>query len=102
MYLKLGIENKYLMDDKTFKDMEQRIFNYFNRDKRLSVLNKRLETLKKQISQIQYKLRSVDVDLPEESKAIGYDKKVQTSPIGESYAERTLMRITDKLLKEQC
>lgn len=89
------------MNNKTFKDMEQRLFNYFNKDKRLSVLNKRLEILEKQISEIEYKLKNIDVNLPEESRAIGYDERVQTSPTGESYAERTLLRITDKLLKEQ-
>lgn len=90
-----------MVDDKAFRDMEQKLFNYFNKDKRVSVLNKRLEILKKQISEIEYKLRNVDVDLPEESRAVGYDERVQTSPTGESYAERTLLRITDKLLKEQ-
>lgn len=90
-----------MVDDKTFRDMEQKLFNYFNKDKRVGVLNKRLEILKNQISEIEYKLRNVDVDLPEESRAVGYDERVQTSPTGESYAERTLMRITDKLLKEQ-
>ncbi|PRR77671.1 hypothetical protein CLLI_22350 [Clostridium liquoris] len=90
-----------MVDDKAFKEMEQKLFNYFNKDKRVSVLNKRLEILKKQISEIEYKLRNVDVDLPEESRAVGYNERVQTSPTDESYAERACMHITDKLLKEQ-
>lgn len=90
-----------MADEKTFREMEQKLFNYFNKDKRVSVLSKRLRILKKQISEIEYKLRNIDVDLPEESRAVGYDERVQTSPTGESYAERALLRITDKLLKEQ-
>ncbi|WP_243103900.1 hypothetical protein [Clostridium sp. JN-1] len=90
-----------MVDNKEFRDMGQKLFNYFNKDKKVSVLNKRLEILKKQISEIEYKLRNIDIDLPEESKSITYEERVQTSPTGESYTERTLLRITDKLLREQ-
>ncbi|WP_175412883.1 hypothetical protein [Clostridium sp. AWRP] len=89
------------MDDEVFKNMEQRIFNYFNRDKRISILNKRLEVFKKQIAEIEYKLKNIDVDIPEELRAVAYEERVQTSPTGESYAEKALMNITDRLLKEQ-
>ncbi|WP_373845196.1 hypothetical protein [Clostridium sp.] len=83
------------------KEIEQKLFNYFNRDKRIRVLNNRLELLRKQISEINYKLEHIDYDLPEESMAIGYDEKVKTSPTGYSFAERTLYNITDRLLESK-
>jgi len=89
------------MSNKEFKDMEQKLFDYFNRDKRINVLNKKLRILKKQISDIAYKLKNIDVNLPEESRAMTYEERVQTSSTGQSYAERALMNITDKLLEEQ-
>jgi hypothetical protein len=89
------------MDEIKFIDMEEKLRNYFNKDKKISVLNRKLEVLKSQIDVIEYKLKNVAVDLPEESRSMTYEERVQTSPTGESYAERTLMRITYKLIKEK-
>ncbi|MFL0198398.1 hypothetical protein ACJDU8_22940 [Clostridium sp. WILCCON 0269] len=89
------------MDEMKFIEMEEKLQSYFNKDKKISVLNKQLEVLKSQIDVIEYKLKNVAVDLPEESRSMVYEERVQTSPTGESYAERTLLRITDKLIKEQ-
>lgn len=89
------------MDKIQMANMESKLRDYFNKDKRMRVLNMKLSILKKQIAEIEYKLRNVKVDLPEESRSMTYEERVQTSPTGESYAERTLLRITDKLLREQ-
>ncbi|MFL0197781.1 hypothetical protein ACJDU8_19750 [Clostridium sp. WILCCON 0269] len=82
-------------------EMEEKLRNYFNKDKRIRVLSTKLDILRKQINEIEYKLKNAVVNLPEESRAITYEERIQTSPTGESYAERTLLRITDKLIKEQ-
>ena len=87
--------------DARLKEMEQKLYNYFNRDKRLKALNKRLQLLESQISEIEYKLKHIDYNLPEESISIGYEERVQTSPTGYSFAERTLYNITDRLLKNK-
>ena len=89
------------MDEIKFIEMEEKLRNYFNKDKKISVLNRKLEVLKNQIDVIEYKLKNVAVDLPEESRSMTYEERVQTSPTGESYAERTLLRITDKLIEEK-
>ena len=89
------------MDEIKFIEMEEKLRNYFNKDKKISVLNRKLEVLRNQIDVIEYKLKNVAVDLPEESRSMVYEERVQTSPTGESYAERTLMRITDNLIKEK-
>lgn len=87
--------------DTKLKDVEQKLYNYFNRGKRLYALNKRLRLLKSQVSSIEYKLEHVDYDLPEESMSIGYEERVQTTPVGYSFAEKTLYSITDKLIKNK-
>ncbi|MBV4423440.1 hypothetical protein KM792_11485 [Clostridium tyrobutyricum] len=89
------------MDKIQMANMESKLRDYFNRDKRMRALNMKLNILKKQIDEIGYKLRNVKVNLPEESRSMVYEERVQTSHTGESYAERTLLRITDKLLREQ-
>lgn len=89
------------MDKIQITNMESKFRDYFNRDKRTKVLNVNLNILKIQIDEIEYKLKNVKVDLPEESRSMTYEERVQTSPTGESYTERTLIRITDKLIQEQ-
>jgi predicted nucleic acid-binding Zn-ribbon protein len=87
--------------DKRLKEIEEKLCNYFNRSKRLHALNKRLKLLKDQVSEINYKLGHIDYNLPDESIAVGYEERVQTSPTGYSFAERTLYNITDRLLKNR-
>lgn len=87
--------------DKRLKEMENKLKNYFNRSKRIKALNKRLKLLKDQVAEINYKLEHIDYNLPDESICVGYEERVQTSPTGYSFAERTLYNITDKLLKEK-
>ncbi|MFL0197518.1 hypothetical protein ACJDU8_18400 [Clostridium sp. WILCCON 0269] len=89
------------MNEIKFVQMEEKLRNYFNKFKRIRVLNTKPDILRKQINGIEYKLKNVAVDLPEESRSMVYEERVQTSPIGESYAERILLRITDKLIKEK-
>ena len=83
--------------DKRLKEMEEKLFNYFNRSKRLHTLDKRLKLLKDQVFEIECKLKNVDYNLPEESMSIGYEERVQSSPTNNSHAERALDNITDKL-----
>jgi hypothetical protein len=52
--------------------MEWKLRHYFNADKRKSVLNAKLDILKRQIYEIEYKLKNVAVDLTEESRSITY------------------------------
>lgn len=89
------------MDKETFRKTERMLYNYFKKDKKISSLNKKISLLRKQINDIDQRLRNVDIDIPEESKSITYEERVQTSSDGSSYAERTLMRITDRLLIEK-
>ncbi|WP_234121176.1 hypothetical protein [Clostridium hydrogenum] len=90
-----------MIDKETFRATEKKIYNYFKKDKVINSLKHKVEILNKQVDQIEKKLRSTDISIPEESKAMSYEERVQTSSTGESYAERTAVRIADKLIKEQ-
>lgn len=90
-----------MLDKITFRNTEKKIYNYFKKDKVINSLKHKTNILNKQVEQIEEKLRNTDVNIPEESRAMTYEERVQTSNTGESYAERTLMRITDNLLKEK-
>ena len=90
-----------MIDKETFRATEKKIYNYFKKDKVINSLKHKVEILNKQVDHIEKKLRSTDISIPEESKAMSYEERVQTSSNGESYAERTAVKIADKLLKEQ-
>ncbi|AYD39606.1 hypothetical protein D4Z93_03340 [Clostridium fermenticellae] len=58
----------------TLQSIEKDLINYFNKDKKINVLNKKLEILKRQITEIDSKLQSIDVDLPEDPLSINMMK----------------------------
>lgn len=89
-----------MIDKETFRKTEKKLYNYFRKDRKISGLSRKIELLKKQLEEIDHKLKSIDIDIPEESRAMTYEERVQTSSDGSSYAERAAMRITDNLLKE--
>lgn len=90
-----------MIDKKTFRKTEKKVYSYFMKDKKISSLRYKIELLKTQIEKIDEKLKNVDLSIPEESRSMTYEERVQTSNDGTSYAERALIRITDKLLSER-
>lgn len=90
-----------MIDKETFRKTEKKIYNYFKKDKKTNSLKRKITLLNKHIEQIEYKLKHVDISIPEESKSMSYEERVQTSSTGESYAERTALKITDRLIIEQ-
>lgn len=90
-----------MIDKEIFRKTEKKLYNYFGKDKKIRGINKKISLLKQQIDDIEEKLRNVNITIPEESKSMTYEERVQTSSDGTSYAERTLMRITDKMIVEQ-
>lgn len=89
------------MDKSLFRSTERKLYNFYSKDKKINSLNRKIELLKKQINDIDRSLKDVDITIPEESRSIGYEERVQTSSDSSSYAEKTLMRITDRLLNER-
>ncbi|WP_297712046.1 hypothetical protein [Clostridium sp.] len=84
-----------------FKKTEDKLYNYFNKEKKIATLNYRIEVLKKQIDKINQELRGCDVNIKIESSSPGFEERVQTSSDGTSYAEREVIRITDLKLKRK-
>ncbi len=90
-----------MIDKEIFRKTEKKLYNFFRKDKKISSINKKISLLNQQIDDIEEKLRGVNITIPEESRSITYEERVQSSSDGASYAERTLIRITDSLLMEQ-
>ncbi len=84
-----------------FKKTEDKLYNYFNKEKKIATLNYRIEVLKKQIDKINQELKACDVNIEIESNSPGFEERVQSSPDGTSYAEREVIRITDLKLKRK-
>lgn len=84
-----------------FKKTEDKLYNYFNKEKKIATLNYRIEVLKKQIYTINQELKSCDVNIELESSSPSFEERVQTSSDGISYAEREVIRITDLKLKRK-
>lgn len=84
-----------------FKQTEDKLYNYFNKEKKIATLNYRIEVLKKQIDKINQELRECDVNIEIESSSPAFEERVQSSSDGTSYAERELIRITDLKLKRK-
>ena len=84
-----------------FKQTEEKLYNYFNKEQEIAALLFRIEVLKKHICEINQELRGCDVNIEIESSSPGFEERVQTSSDGTSYAERELIRITDLKLKRK-
>lgn len=84
-----------------FKKTEDKLYNYFNKEKKIATLNYRIELLKKQRDKINQELKECDVSIEVESSSPGFEERVQSSPDGTSYAEREVIRITDLKLKRK-
>ena len=84
-----------------FKKTEDKLYNYFNKEKKIATLNYRIELLKKQIDKINQELRECDVNIEIESSSLWFEERVQTSSDGTSYAEREVIRITELKLKRK-
>ena len=84
-----------------FKKTEDKLYNYFNKEKKIATLNYRIELLKKQIDKINQELRECDINIEIESSSPAFEERVQRSTDGTSYAEREVIRITDLKLKRK-
>lgn len=84
-----------------FKKTEDKLYNYFNKEKKIATLNYRIQILKKQIYEIDQELKECNVNIEIESSSPGFEERVQSSSDGTSYAEREVIRITELKLKRK-
>ncbi|WP_291568573.1 hypothetical protein [Clostridium sp. UBA2485] len=88
------------MDKSLFRSTERKLYNFYSKDKKINSLKNKIEILEKQIRDIENDLRTCNVNIEEESRSISYEERVQSSGDGCSYAERAIIRATEKQLQD--
>lgn len=81
--------------------IELKLYNYYESNKVLSNYRYKIELLKKQVEEIDKELRDIKIEIPVQSSSLSYEERVQTSTDNSSYAEKMLIKMTDKLLEEK-
>jgi len=89
-----------MLDKETFRKTEEKLRNYYKKDRVLKGMERRIKLLNEQIDILDYKLRNNIIKIPLESKSPSFEERVQTSSTGESYAEKTMLRIAGKMEDE--
>lgn len=87
------------MDKELFKETENKVRRYYQKDKLIESLKTRLKLLESQISNIEKDLRSCNINIEPGIKPISYEERVQSSGDGSSYAEKEAMRLTEYKIK---
>lgn len=90
-------EINLLSEEELLKDTERKLETYFKRETILKLIDKKIEQLELRISEIKRDLKEVNINIPEESKSISYEERVKTSSDGTSYAESSVMKITERM-----
>ena len=78
-----------------FKIIEDKLYNFFNKEKKIAALRYQIEILRKQIERLDKDLRECNITIEIESSSPSFEERVQSSSDGTSYAEREVIRITD-------
>lgn len=85
-----------------YKETEDKLFKYFNRDRISTGLNSQLKTIDNQIERIEKELKEGSyINIEEQSSSPGFEERVQTSSTGISYAESQVMQLTDMKLRKK-
>ena len=85
-----------------YREIEDKLYKYFNRNNIYNGLNKQLNVINKQIADIEKELRECNyISIDEESSSPGFDERVQTSSTGTSYVESQMIKLTELKLKRK-
>lgn len=85
-----------------YKETEDKLYKYFNKESIYKGLKRQLEVLDKQILEIEKELKECTyIDIEEESKSPGFTERVQTSTNGISYAEGQMIKLTELKLRRK-
>lgn len=89
-----------MIDKDLFKKTEGRLYRYYRNLKEIEKLKKVIETLNKQVEQIEDKIRNTNVKIDYYQSGMALGERVQTSSTGTSYAEREIIKAIEKLERE--
>lgn len=85
-----------------YKETEEKLYKYFNKDSIYRGLNKQLDVFNKQIADLEKELKECSyIDIEEESKSPAFEERIQTSSNGTSYAEGQIIKLTELKLKRK-
>ncbi|HAT4162133.1 hypothetical protein ACSW9V_10390 [Clostridium perfringens] len=88
------------MDKTLFKKIEWQLYNYFENVSKIEAYESKRELLKKNIDELERKIKTTDVILSPDVKSIGFSERVQTSNDGVSAAEKNMINLIEKLERE--
>jgi DNA-directed RNA polymerase specialized sigma subunit len=89
-----------MVDREFLRNIENRLYRYFEDIKQIKCLEIECENLENQNKKIKVDIRETNVFIKEESRSISYEERVQFSSDNTSYAERALMNEITNLEKE--
>ncbi|MHC1681373.1 MAG: hypothetical protein AB6733_00170 [Clostridiaceae bacterium] len=81
-----------MISEELFRKTEGRLYRHYRQLREIEKLKHRVQFLNFQKERIRLDLRETNVYLVPESRSIEFGERVQSSPTGESYAEKSLMR----------
>ena len=86
------------MTKEEFKNVENKLYNYYQKENIINSLNFKINAINKQIEDIENKIKGNKVDITDDGlQAVSYGEKVQTSSAGVSYAEKAIIREIEQL-----
>lgn len=83
------------MAKKEIKEIEDKLYNYYAKDRKIASLKYKIDIIEKQIENI----KKEKIDCSKWYSGIDWNDRVQTSPSNSSYAEREIIRQEER--KEQ-
>lgn len=88
------------MDKILFKKTEWQLYNYFEKDLKIKAAESKRDLLKKNIEELERKIKTTDVSLSSDVKSVGFGERVQTSTDGFSAAEKNMINLIERLERE--
>ncbi|MGL4760395.1 MAG: hypothetical protein ACRCWG_02970 [Sarcina sp.] len=89
------------MREDIFRKTEKKLYNYFDKDKLIKSYKHKIECLLKYKEELEEKVKTADVEINTDIKAISYEERVQSSSDGVGYAERMMIEMVDNLINEK-
>ena len=88
------------MDKTLFRKTEWQLYNYFETDLKIKAAERKRDLLKKNVEELERKIKNTDVSLSSDVKSVGFNERVQTSTDGVSAAEKNMINLIERLERE--